>query len=482
MKKINIIVLIAASILAVTLTGCNPAGKDVEAKYVFYFIGDGMGFQHITATQAFVAAQNDAKGNAPLSFTNFPVTGVVETFANNRYITGSAAAGTAMSTGHKTSINTIGLSYDHSDTLFSVAHFAKANGFRVGIASSVSIDHATPAAFYAHQPSRNMYHEISHDLISAGFNFYAGGGFRDPDGDKSDNPRGNIFSRGDSLGFLFTSDLRIDQNVLTQFKSVVFSPSVSASSSTLKYKIDSSEEDVALSQITKMGIEVLNNPDGFLFMVEGGKIDWAAHDNDAATVVNEVISLSDAVAMAFEFYNKYPKETLIIVTADHETGGMSVGVKDNKYESCIKLLSNQKHSLEMLNEVIRDFKEQHNGRPTYNQMLDFIASNEVMKLDISELSSKQQEKFKAAYKASVALQTDAQIKKNRDNYGSAEPLAITSMQILNEMASIGWTTFSHTASHVPLYAIGANQDLFSGQIDNTEIPRRIATAMGFSMD
>jgi alkaline phosphatase len=231
-----------------------------------------------------------------------------------------------------------------------------------------------------------------------------------------------------------------------------------------------------------MGIEVLNNPDGFLFMVEGGKIDWAAHDNDAATVVNEIISFSDAVAAALEFYNKYPNETLIIVTADHETGGMSVGVKDNKYESYINLLSNQKHSLEMLNIVIRDFKEQHNGRPTFNQVVDFLASNEVMKLDLSELSSKQHEKLKAAHQASVAPQTDAQKQSNRENYGSAEPIAMASMQILNEMASIGWTTLSHTASHVPLYAIGANQELFSGQIDNTEIPRRIATAMGFSID
>ncbi|MDX9770838.1 MAG: alkaline phosphatase [Tenuifilaceae bacterium] len=469
-------------LVTISITGCNSPTADKPAKYVFYFIGDGMGVQHITATQNFLASQEGYNGNNDLSFTKFPATGFVETFSQNRYITGSAAAGTALATGHKTSVNTIGLSYDHSDSLFSIAHFAKQNGYKVGVATSVSIDHATPAAFYAHQPDRGMYHEISHDLISAGFHYYAGGGFRDPKGERSVASRGSIFSRGDSLGFLFTSSMVVDDEMKKNYKSVVFSLESPASSSTLKYQIDNDDEDITLAQITKMGIDLLENPNGFFFMIEGGKIDWAAHDNDAATTIMDVVAFSDAVAVALEFYSKFPDETLIVVTSDHETGGLSVGNRERKYQSDVSMLARQKHSLEILSELVGEFKKQHNGRPTFNQLLSLLESDELLGLTFDELSVEHQSWLRDAYKASTANQTEAQKKVNKEKYGSADPIAVTSVKILNEMAGIGWTTYSHTASHVPLYAIGAGQDKFNGQIDNTDVPRIIAQVMGFTID
>jgi len=149
-KNLGVIITL---ILAIWMhSGCTPEKKSNEnAKYVFYFIGDGMGIQQINTTQAFMAATQSKPGNVHLSFTHFPITGYSTTYAYNRYITGSAAAGTALATGSKTSINTIGLSHDHSDTLHSIAYHANNSGFKVGIVTSVSIDHATPSAFYAHQ-------------------------------------------------------------------------------------------------------------------------------------------------------------------------------------------------------------------------------------------------------------------------------------------------------------------------------------------
>lgn len=482
MRTTKFLLASVAIFSTIILGGCKPSSSYQQAKYVFYFIGDGMGIQHITAAQALLASQENLQGNRHLSFTEFPVTSFVETFSQNRYITGSAAAGTALATGNKTSVNTIGLTHDHTDTLYSVAHYAKQKGYRVGIATSVSIDHATPAAFYAHQPDRGMYHEISHDLITAGFHFYAGGGFRDPEGNRSEASRGSIFARGDSLGFLFTSSLEIDDSMKEKYKSVVYTLDSPASSSTLKYQIDNDDEDVTLAQITRMGIDLLDNPNGFFFMIEGGKIDWAAHDNDAATTVMDVVAFSDAVAVALEFYSKYPSETLIIVTSDHETGGLSVGNREHKYQSDVSMLAKQKRSLETLSELVNKFKKQHNGRPTFNQVLSLLESDDMMNLKFSELNAEQQLWLAEAYNASTASQTEAQKKSNREKYGSADPIAVTSVKILNEMAGIGWTTYSHTASHVPLYAKGIGSQEFSGQIDNTDVPRRISKLMGFTID
>ncbi len=477
-KKLFLLALVAFSIV---LSGCSLQ-QDSSPKYVFYFIGDGMGVQHITATQAYLAHQQKTEGNVELSFTDFPTVGLAETYSQNRYITGSAAAGTALATGHKTSVNTIGLNYNHTDSLFSIAHFAQKSGYKVGVATTVSIDHATPAAFYAHQQSRNMYHEIGHDLVSASYDFYAGGGFKDPVGDESKAPRGDVFLRADSLGFVFTNQFKIPEKLNSNQKSIVYTHPKPASGASFKYHIDNKPDDPSLAQAVKLGIDVLTNPNGFLYVIEGGKIDWAAHDNDAATVVHEVISLSDAVSVALDFYQKHPNETLIVVTADHETGGFSVGNAANKYETNISLLSNQKLSLEELDKQVSLFKKENKGKPTFEQVISYLESTDVMGLDYSTLSDDHKEYLKSAYQASIAIKSDNQVKLNEKLYGWADPIAVASVRVLNNIAGVGWTSFSHTASHVPIYAIGASHERFSGQIDNTDIPKLIAEAMGIEFN
>ena len=482
MKKIRITIQFTiAVILALSLTGCSKS--EPKAKYVFYFIGDGMGIQHITASQAYLSGvDGNHVGNKGLSFTSFPVTGFAETYSQNRYITGSAAAGTALATGYKTSVNTIGLSPNHTDTLFSISHYAHNAGFNVGIATSVSIDHATPAAFYAHQPLRNSYHAISHDIINAGYKFYAGGGFKDPLGEKTDKPLGDLFEKARNSGFYFTNNLTVADSVIDSYKSIVYTLEKPAASATLKYQIDSNEDDVTLSQVTSMGVDVLNSPKGFIFMIEGGKIDWAAHDNDAAAVIHDVIALSDAVDIAVQFYKKYPKQTLIVITADHETGGMSVGRRENGYKSDLTILANQKLSLEQLNVETNNFFSKNKVKPTFNEVLQFLANPEVLGMCTDSLSEIQMKTFSDAYLAATLPQTAKQNEWNKKLYGSYNPIATSAIQVLNEMAGIGWTSGSHTASHVPVYALGVGDYLFSGQMNNTDIPRRIAAAMGLKID
>jgi len=142
-----------------------------QAKYVFYFIGDGMGFAHIATTEAYLAEINGENGFEKLNFNGFPAVGIATNHAETRLITGSAAAGTSLATGHKTTINTISMDGPRETRLTTIAEEAKKHGLKVGIISSVSINHATPAVFYAHQPLRSNYYEIGLDLINSGFNF-----------------------------------------------------------------------------------------------------------------------------------------------------------------------------------------------------------------------------------------------------------------------------------------------------------------------
>lgn len=466
-------------VFTIAFAGCSSQEKNLvpSPKYVFLFIGDGMGIQQVNATQAYLAALDSINGNTHLSFTNFPATGFVTTFAGTRYITCSAAAGTAIASGKKTSIGTIGLNADHTDSLFSIAYHANRVGFQVGVVTSVNIDHATPAAFYAHQPNRDMYHEIGHDLINSGFRFFASGGFRDSVGKKSKNPRGNFIEMGANNGALFTSSLSLNDNDLANHQTIVYSAPNTAGSSTLQYKIDAKSSDATLAQLTQMGIEILHNSNGFFMMVEGGKIDWACHDNDAASVIHETIAFSDAVRVAYEFYKKYPNETLIVVTADHETGGMSLGVREHGYESNIALLAKQNISKERFDNLLKELANNKGGKPLFNDVMQLIQQHFGLGSSEIPLSNQEIALLKKAFQKQFYEKSKP--KSINEDYSSELTVSMQAIAILNSKAGIGWSSFSHTGSQVPLYAIGAGQELFVGQLDNTQLAPLMAKLMGF---
>ena len=148
-----------------------------QAKYVFFFIGDGMGVNQVQGTELFRGELEGRIGLKPLEFAQFPSATTCATYSATAGVTDSAAGGTALATGKKTKNGTIGMEKDQQTSVSSVASWAKAKGCRVGIATSVSVDHATPAAFYAHNPNRSNYYEIGKDLYTAGFDFYAGSDF-----------------------------------------------------------------------------------------------------------------------------------------------------------------------------------------------------------------------------------------------------------------------------------------------------------------
>ena len=175
---------IVADLLVLLISTASFGAR--KAKYVFLFIGDGMGFSHVSLTEAYLAQQRGVIGNDPLAFTQLPVLGMATTYSASNPITCSSAAGTALATGTKTKNGMLGMDAD-SLPLKSIAYKIHEAGLKIGIMSTVQINHATPAAFYAHNVRRNNYYPIAQELPGTGFEFF-GGGFLHPNGKEKDLP------------------------------------------------------------------------------------------------------------------------------------------------------------------------------------------------------------------------------------------------------------------------------------------------------
>lgn len=478
MRQVSLLIILSL-IIAFSCQTINAQNKDSKAKYVFLFIGDGMGLQQVNASQVYI--DSVLKDKSSLSFINFPVQSFATTYAANQNITCSAAAGTALSTGSKTSIGTLGLNYNHTDTLYSIAKKIKEYGLKVGILTSVSIDHATPAAFYAHQGSRGSSYDIAKDLLKSGYDLFAGGGFLDPYGKELNTNVESIYSLGNKYSVGFTSTLTGIDSLRNKYKTIVYSAAKPASESTLKYAIDNDHSDITLAELTQKAIQTLDNPKGFFMMVEGGKIDWACHSNDAATAIHEVRAFSDAVSQAVEFSKIHPNETLIIVTADHETGGFSLGNRDNKYTMKLSYLKNQRMSMEELQVIVGSaFKK--TPKPSLDEMLVLIKEKTGLgdsALGLA-LTDKELKQVSESYSSSITPKSNTSPQKSKYLAEPQEIFTSTCIDILDRKAAIGWTSTSHTGSPVPVFVMGEGQALFNGRIDNTDIPKNILKSIGIN--
>ncbi|MFV0423731.1 alkaline phosphatase [Oleidesulfovibrio sp.] len=469
---------VCAAICLFVVLATLQQGFAADAKYVFLFIGDGMGLPQKQATEAFIGKK--------LTLDTFPVHGVTTTPAANRFIVDSAAAGTAMSSGQITDVGMIGMAPDKTKVK-TIAEMARDRGMKVGIVSSVSIDHATPAAFYAHEESRNLYHYIDHALAKSGFDYFAGGGIKDPAGKrKGVEPRGDALQAIKGAGYTVVNDRESFMKLSGKDGKVLAYNAWLQDSGALPYEIDRREgKDISLAEFTAKGIELLDNNKGFFMMVEGGKIDWACHANDAKAAIMDTVAFDNAVAEAVKFYKKHPKETLIVVTGDHECGGMTLGFAGTAYESDFDVLKKQYVSFQFFQEdVLKLFKKENKGHITFDHLKPTIthyfglefegdAANPMV-VQPHELAQLQD-----AFVRSVASDTmelnDAVSKKL---YGGYDPLIVSITHILNNKAGLAWTSFSHTAVPVGTTAIGAGADSFGGSYHQAAIAKKIMSAMG----
>ena len=440
-----------------------------QAKYVFYFIGDGMGLNQVNTTEMYKAELEGRIGTEQLLFGSFPAAGMATSYSATNSITDSAAGGTALATGSKTYNGAIGVDKDRNP-LESVAYRAKKSGKKVGIATSVSIDHATPASFYAHQADRNMYYEIACELPQSGFDFFAGAGLLKPEKTVDGKKATNVCSIIEDAGYTIARGMEQYREKAPEADKILLLQEEGAAADALPYAIDREEGDMSLEQITRSAIDFLSkdNKKGFFLMVEGGKIDWACHANDAAAAFNEVIDMDNAIAIAYDFYKKHPKETLIVITADHETGGLGMG--RSGYVLNLKALGCQKVSEVGLSKLITDLRK--HDHPTWEQAKAVLASSMGF-WDKLPLTWEQERMLHDVFHSSLV---ENKVKFTTSLYSKTEPLASAAKQVMSQIARLGWTTGDHTAEFVPVYAVGACSELFMGKMDNTDIPKRIAKA------
>lgn len=305
------------------LFGCfdhdSNSTPNQKAKNIILFIGDGMGAEHRKAARWFSVGRN-----GKLSMDDMPINGSLQTYSADNLITDSAAAATAMASGVKTNNGVIGLD-ENLSFVYTILEDAKTKGKLVGLVTTTHINHATPAAFASHIDDRSLMKEIAVQMLVSGIDVLLGGGEDDflptsysgcypEQGERTDGR--NLINEATSIGYLYVCDQisfdRIDPVSTYQLLGLFadegmtrpFSPS--------------------LANMTRKAINILsNNSDGFFLMVEGGQIDWASHSNDAANAISDTLAFDDAVEVAKQFAS-ITNDTLIIVTADHETGGMVI--------------------------------------------------------------------------------------------------------------------------------------------------------------
>lgn len=455
-------------------------------KYVFMFIGDGMSNSQINAAQIYNG--NNTPGEVDtknLNFTQFPITGVVTTHDSTSFVPDSASTATSLSTGVKTHSGVIGLEADKTTVAENIAERLKEEKeMKIGVVSSVSINHATPAAYYAHIDSREKYYDIALQLADSGFDYFGGGAINDPTGENGDQKDAYeiIKEAGYTIPKTKEEILGLDSS-----SGKVYAPSpVLQDSNSLPYAIDAKKENLTLKDFVQKGIDVLDNENGFFLMTESGKIDWTSHANDGKTVIDEVNAFDEAIQVALDFAKEHPEETLILVTGDHETGGMTIGYAATGYDTAFSILENQKMSFIAFDELIAQEKEK-NPNLTFEEVMPLITENFGL-LKPSEgnseenpmvLTDSEYQRLQDAF-----VETMKPVEKRTENeetmllYGGYEPLSVTITHIINNKAGIGWTTYSHTGTPVSVYATGAGAKTFAGSYDNTEVFDKLVEVMG----
>lgn len=457
-------------------------------KYIFLFIGDGMSYPQIQSASYYLGAKSstggDVTGGEALSFMNFPTAGSAQTYDSTSFCPDSASTATSISTGHKTYSGVINMDTTKTVAYETVAEKLKSQlGYKIGILTTVNLNHATPAAFYAHQASRNNYYEIAQELVASGFDYFAGGGLLKPTGVNKDLP--SIYDVAEEAGYTVVTTQAEIEAVTADTGKVIAIDEHLADSSAMAYEVDREDGQWQLADYVEKGIDVLDNDTGFFMMVEGGKIDWACHANDAAATINDTIAFDRAVQKAYAFYEEHPAETLILVTGDHETGGMTIGYAGTNYDTFLKNLENQTISFAKFDtDYVASYKE--NNTP-FEQVLADIQENFGLvapenaaqaKAEELVLTDYEVEKLKTAYKRTLKVGTSTQSEMTQEEYelyGTYEPLSVTITHIMNNKAGVSFTSYSHTGLPVPVFAIGNGSSLFEGYYDNTDIYNKLAT-------
>ena len=516
----RLLAALLAGVTAVGLSACAsapasaPAAEPVETavmqdtavygaaknpKYVFLFIGDGMSYPQFQAAADYLGAmadpdymqaepsisQADRKGavlNGPkaLNFMNFDVAGSAVTYDSCSFAPDSASTATSIATGHKTysgMINVDETGTKSYETIAEKLHDQK--DWKVGVVSSVNINHATPAAFYAHQASRNNYYEIGVEMVNSGFEYFAGGALLKPTGANGDQT--SVYDLAEEAGYKVVKTQAEAEQVTAADGKVLLIDEHLADSDAMAYELDREDNQWALADYVEKGIEVLNNNKGFFLTCEGGKIDWACHANDAGSTVADTVALADAVQVAMDFAKQHPADTLILVTGDHETGGLTIGYAGTDYDTYLTNLTSQTISY-------AKFDEEYVAKYKANKTPFETAMKDVEKLfglkmsgsadDKLVLTDYEIQRLKTAYELAMTdYDSDQYTQEQYVLYGTYNPFSVTVTHILNNKSGVDFSSYSHTGLPVAVFAQGAGAENFGGYYDNTEIYTKLASML-----
>lgn len=447
--------VVSAGTLAAAKENASGTGNsNGQSKNLIVLIGDGMGPAQVSAARYFQQYENNVNS---LNLDPYYV-GQATTYADrgedggqivSGIVTDSASAGTAFATGHKTYNAAISVSNeDVSKPFASVLEAAELSGKSTGLVTTARITHATPAVYASHVRSRDNENAIASQYLDSGIDVLLGGGesffvTKEEKGKRSDKnllpefeAKGyQIVKTGQSLNKLSAKDSK----VLGLF-----------GSSHVAYVPDRSADTPSLAEMTSKALEILSTNDkGFAIMIEGGRIDHAGHANDFPTMVQEALDFDEAFKVAIEFAKK-DGNTSVVVTADHETGGLSLS-RDNIYELNVDLWNNQKNSSESLVSALNEAK-------TIADVKKIVANNTW----ITDLSNEE---------AQYILDGDGSSYKREGGYN-----AVISKRLL-----VGWSGHGHSAVDVGVWAYGPIADKVKGQIDNTRIATASAEVLGLDL-
>lgn len=403
-------------------------------------IGDGMGMAHLTAYRHYKNSSKDVIGlgdkAVPTTLFDQHFVGVASTLPeDDTLITDSAAGATALSSGEKTYNGAIALDNDKTPT-FTLMEQAKKLGMLTGTVSTSQITHATPASFWAHNVSRRNENEIA----DAAFD------------DKMDGNFKTDLLLGGGKAFLIREDRDLTKEFqqsgwqytdqLTELNKLTSLPALGLfADKGLTYAIDSPELPNRLNAMTEKALELLNkdNKKGFFVMIEGSQIDWCSHANDIACAMEEMVDFEKTLATVLDFAKK-DGNTLVVLTADHSTGGLTVGA-NKKYLWLPDVVHQVKISGQVLTEklIAGDDIE-----TTWNKYIDFPLTAEQL--------------------AELKVAQDA-----KDNWALGSKIA----KITADASYTGWTTSGHTGEDVGVIAFGPQSEKFRGFQDNTDLAKKL---------
>lgn len=501
----------AASVATAAPTA-TPEAAAKTPKYIFLFIGDGMSYPQIQSTNYYLSALANGTSMGgdgavlqhedALTFLDFPVAGSAQTYDSTSFCPDSASTATSLSTGHKTYSGTINMDETGTVAYETISEKLKdQKDYKIGVVSSVNLNHATPAAFYCHQVSRSNYYDIGLEMIDSNFDYFAGGALLQPTG--KDEDQTDLYTLAAEAGYTVAKTQAEAEAVTADTGKVILVDEHLADGDSMPYELDRTDDMWSLADYVEKGIEVLDNDNGFFMMVEGGKIDWACHANDAGSTMHDTQALSDAVDKAVEFYNEHPDETLILVTGDHETGGMTIGYAGTNYDTFLQNLANQKISYAKFDsDYVAAYKENNTSfedvlvdvQNLFGLTTEAAAGQEGedgVTTDSADshptgvtsgslvMTGYELQKLRDAYDLTMTKTEDTELSQEEYVlYGSYEPLSVTINHILNNKSGISFTSYSHTGLPVAVFAMGAGQELFEGYYDNTQVYFNLAELTG----